>query len=66
MKTKKEKVGTLGALFSFLFCTIAGLWILITTGFDPDVALYSGIGLYFIGKGIFVGVTLYLLVAPKE
>ncbi len=61
MKISREKIGIIGGVMSFLFCTIAGLWILITSGLDPDDALYSGIGLYFIGKGIFVGTTLILM-----
>lgn len=39
-----------------LFCLAAGLWILTKIGFNRESDLVStGLGLYFIGKALFVG-----------
>jgi len=45
-----------GAVLSSVLCLAAGLWVLINVGFqDGENALWTGIGLYFIGKAFFVG-----------
>jgi hypothetical protein len=59
-------IARIGAVLSFAFCLSGGLWILAKTGFDTskDAAVWTGIGLYFIGKAFFVGPML-LLAAEK-
>jgi len=54
-----------GAVLSFSFCLLGGLWILHKAGFSAkDDALSTAIGLYFIGKAFFVGPML--LVAAER
>jgi hypothetical protein len=58
-------------ILAFVICLIAGMYILINVGFDDsDGALYTGIGLYFIGKAVFVGpmliITTLHMTTPKE
>ena len=52
------------ALVAFVFCLSGGLVILNSIGFDlfgkQDNALNAGIGLYFIGKAVFVGAIILL------
>jgi hypothetical protein len=57
VNSKLKVLARIGAGFSFLFCLVGGVWILTTTGFKPkgDDAVWTGIGLYFIGKAFFVG-----------
>jgi hypothetical protein len=66
MNSKLKTLARIGAGFSFLFCLVGGIWILKTTGFKPkgDDAVWTGIGLYFIGKAFFVGPML--LVAAEQ
>lgn len=45
------------AIVSFLFCLLGGLYLMIFV--EPAYAnIGIGIGLYFIGKGVFVGASL--------
>ena len=53
-----HQLGKASALISFVLCLVAGLWILVLDGFDPDEPLATGIGLYFVGKAFFVGPSL--------
>lgn len=51
-----------GAVFAFAFCLLGGLWILTKTGFhrSGDNEIWTGLGLYFVGKAFFVGPMLWL------
>ena len=53
-----------GAVLSFLFCLLGGLWILghaSAKNFSSgDDALSIAIGFYFIGKAFFVGPMLFI------
>jgi len=65
MNSKLKILARIGAGFSFLFCLVGGVWILITTGFKSGGdAVWTGIGLYFIGKAFFVAPML--LVAADQ
>ena len=59
-----ENIGTRRGIFAFLLCLIGGLWILLHVGSSKDDAVWSGIGLYFIGKAFFIGPML--LVAAEQ
>ena len=48
------------AALASAFCLAGGLWILSHGGLDANDPLGSGIGLYFVGKGLFVGPMLLL------
>ena len=44
------------AVIAFLICLIGGLWILFHMGFKTNSdAVWTGLGLYFVGKAFFVG-----------
>jgi hypothetical protein len=53
------------AFIAFVFCLMGGLVLLHSIGFDlfvdKDNALYAGVGLYFIGKAVFVGAMILLV-----
>lgn len=55
-------IGRIGAFCAFGFCLTAGLWILTALGLqhNDDAAVWTGLGLYFIGKAFFVGPMLLL------
>ena len=54
-----------GAILSFAFCLLAGLWILSRANFSSkDDILAIAIGFYFVGKAFFVGPML--LVAAEQ
>jgi hypothetical protein len=42
-------------ILSFLLCLSAGVWILSKVGLSREDAFSTGLGLYFIGKALFVG-----------
>jgi hypothetical protein len=49
-----------GALASAA-CLLAGIWLLTKVGFSRgNEALSTAIGLYFVGKGLFVGPMLWI------
>ena len=54
----------ISAIIAFIFCVLGGIVILSSIGFDlfgnAENALYAGLGLYFIGKAVFVGVMILL------
>lgn len=51
-----KTVARFSAVIAFLFCFGAGCWILYYVGFkSKDDAVWTGLGLYFIGKAFFVG-----------
>jgi len=59
-----RKLCITGAVLSSILCLAAGLWVLINVGFKGgENALWTGIGLYFIGKAFFVGPLLLATVA---
>lgn len=44
------------AVAAFLFCLLAGLWILYNVGIQSrGDAVWTALGLYFVGKAFFVG-----------
>ena len=53
-----------GAVLSFLFCLLGGLWILCHANMrnftHGDDALTIAIGFYFVGKAFFVGPMLLI------
>lgn len=67
-KTKKpntimKTIARIGAALAFTFCLLAGVWILTKTGFSrssDDSVVWTGLGLYFVGKAFFVGPMLWL------
>lgn len=52
--------GIAAGIVAELLCIAGGLWILVNSGFDSSDPLGAGLGLYFIGKGIFVGPMLII------
>jgi len=59
-----KTLARIGAVVSFLFCLLGGLWILghaslknFTSG---DDAMSIAIGFYFVGKAFFVGPMLFI------
>jgi hypothetical protein len=51
-----KTLARVAAVLAFLFCLFGGLWILFNVGFkSKDDAVWTGLGLYFIGKAFFVG-----------
>jgi len=62
---KLKILARIGAGLAFVLCLAGGLWILSKVGFrSDDNAVWTGIGLYFIGKAFFVGPML--LVAAEQ
>jgi hypothetical protein len=60
-----KTMARLSAIVATLFCLIAGLWILVNVGFKfADDAVWTGLGLYFVGKAFFVGPML--LIAAEQ
>ena len=58
---KTTTVGLVSGVLASAFCLVGGLWILSAVDFaDDNDALAIGIGLYFMGKGFFVGPMLVL------
>jgi hypothetical protein len=61
-----KTLARIGAALSFTFCLLGGVWILTKTGFQRsgDDIIWTGLGLYFVGKAFFVGPML--LVAAEQ
>jgi hypothetical protein len=56
-----KTIARVAACLSSAFCLLGGVWILAKVGFDVKNDVTStGIGLYFVGKGLFVGPMLWL------
>jgi hypothetical protein len=56
-----KTLAQIGAVLSFAFCLIGGLWILSRSSFgSKDDVLATAIGFYFVGKAFFVGPMLWL------
>lgn len=56
-----KNLARIAAVLAFGFCLAGGLWILTKTGLDrDDDAVWTGLGLYFVGKAFFVGPMLWL------
>lgn len=61
MENRFRRIGLISGILTFVICLIAGMYILLTIGFDNyDEGVYAGIGLYFIGKAFFVGPMLII------
>ena len=61
-------LGKLSGVLSFVLCLAAGLWVLASVGFDTngDDGVWTGMGLYFVGKAFFVGPMLILAARQLE
>jgi len=56
-----KTLARIGAVLSFAFCLLGGLWILSRVSFtSKDDILGTAIGFYFVGKAFFVGPMLWL------
>lgn len=56
-----KTLARIGAVLSFVFCLLGGLWLLMRTDFSSkDNILSTAIGFYFVGKAFFVGPMLWL------
>ena len=57
-----KTLARIGAVLSFTFCLLGGALILVKTGFDTskDAVIWTGLGMYFVGKAFFVGPMLWL------
>jgi len=56
-----KTLARIGAVLSFAFCLLGGLWILSRATFgSKDDILATAIGFYFVGKAFFVGPMLWL------
>lgn len=55
----------LAAVAAFLLCFLGGFAALKASDFDFDEP-FTGIGIYFMGKAIFVGIVLYILAERQE
>ena len=65
MNTRLKASAGVAAGAASLLCLAAGLWILICVGFQTKSdAVWTGLGLYFVGKAFFVGPML--LVAAEQ
>ena len=53
-------VGIVFGVLAFVICLTGGIWILAHAGFSTEDAVSTGIGLYFIGKALFVGPMLII------
>ena len=45
----------ISAAMASLLCLLGGAWILFHVGFKEKNEIWTGIGLYFVGKAFFVG-----------
>jgi len=63
-----RKLGVISAVLSFVICLAGGIWILANEGFQTgsNDAIWSGIGLYFVGKAFFVGPLLMITTLRSE
>ena len=65
MNTKLKILTRVAAVLSFSLCLAGGLWILNQVGFqEKNDSIWTGLGLYFVGKAFFVGPML--LVAAEQ
>ena len=60
MSKRIRRFGVVSGVFAFLLCLAGGVWIVVNSEFDPSDPLSMGIGLYFIGKALFVGPMLII------
>jgi len=62
-----RKLGVISAVLSFVICLAAGIWILANVDFiTGSDSVWSGIGLYFVGKAFFVGPMLLITTLRAE
>jgi hypothetical protein len=60
-KITMKILARIGAVLSFFFCLLGGLWILSRADFSSkEDLLGTAIGFYFVGKAFFVGPMLWL------
>ena len=66
MNTRLKTLARIAAGLAFIICLSGGLWILTSVGFNlgDEDAVWTGLGLYFVGKAFFVGPML--LVAAEQ
>jgi len=58
-----RKIGVVSSVIAFAACLVGGLWILFNVGIsNKEDAVWTGLGLYFIGKAFFVGPMLLITV----
>jgi hypothetical protein len=64
MVNKMKLIGRIGAIFAFITCLAGGLWILTSVEFKHGDfnGIWTGLGLYFVGKAFFVGPMLFIMV----
>jgi hypothetical protein len=56
-----KTLARIGAVLSFAFCLLAGLWLLSRANLtSKEDVLPAAIGFYFVGKAFFVGPMLWL------
>jgi hypothetical protein len=57
-----KTLARIGAVLAFAFCFLGGMWILTKTGLSrsSDDIVWTGLGMYFVGKAFFVGPMLWL------
>ena len=60
MSKKIRRFGSVAGALAFLLCFAGGIWIVANSDFDPSDPIAMGIGLYFIGKALFVGPMLII------
>ena len=61
MKNRIVQVCNFSAIVVFLLCLLAGIWVLSVTRFKANEdGIFTGIGLYFLGKAFFVGPMLLI------
>ena len=60
MSTRIRRFGVVSGMLAFFLCFAGGIWIVANSDFDPSDPLAMGLGLYFIGKALFVGPMLII------
>ena len=68
MKSPLKTIARIAGTLAFLCCFGGGVCILVKTGFSlkGEDAIWSGVGLYFIGKSFFVGPMLWLMAEKAD
>lgn len=62
MRANLKVLTQFAACAAFLFCLAAGLWILHNVGIQSrSDAVWTALGLYFVGKAFFVGPMLLIM-----
>ena len=66
MNRTVKNISVVCSILAFVVCLAAGGWIITNTGFKKEDAVWTGIGLYFIGKAFFVGPMLLMTALKYE